>query len=369
MSTKARQLGVCSLQFTPLKRRAYLSRLAEVRDPWGARVFTAAELGIFGDHFPVGALIGADSAAAEDSLKSDLQQTGFSLLEVSCHPRLMGLNGFPMHNGHRAFIGEDIWASKSDGSPDYATIKARTKDEAPRIFQAAAKMGVKKVNTFIGSCRDGLEGKQFPELPHDQRQELLGLEATSYLELCDMAADAGLDSLNLEQHPGEPALDVEQMIEWGKLVGHHRCAGWKLDPSHWGMIGIDGAAGVLALVDAGLGHLIKAVHLKGGRLRLNGRASTKSTLGLNDPRRASRFVAIHLMDNATAYWTDFVDALNRAGFPADAGLFIEHEDDRLGSLALDSIEPALNSCATAGQFAYAHLLFLSPKGGHQENMQ
>ncbi|MFQ5739806.1 MAG: sugar phosphate isomerase/epimerase family protein [Acidobacteriota bacterium] len=191
--------------------------------------YDGLELACWGDHFEVGRAL--DEPGYCDDRWSSLKRHGLGCLAISNH--LVGQAVCDrIDKRHRAILPPHVWG---DGDPE--GVRQRASEEMKATARAAARMGVKTVNGFVGS---GIWHLLYSFPPVDPAEIEAGFEnlAHRWNPILDVFDEVGV-RFGLEVHPTEIAFDISTAARALSVLNGRRAFGFNYDPSHLAYQGVD----------------------------------------------------------------------------------------------------------------------------------
>jgi sugar phosphate isomerase/epimerase len=191
--------------------------------------YDGLEPACWGDHFDVRKAIEEESYC--DSRWEILRNHGLSCFAISNH--LVGQAVCDLiDKRHQSILPPHVWG---DGEPE--GVRQRAAEEMKLTAQAAARMGLKVVNGFVGSSIWHLLYSFPPVDPEDIEAGFQDF-ARRWNPILDAFAEAGVQ-FALEVHPTEIAFDISSAERALAAVNHRMEFGFNYDPSHLGYQGVD----------------------------------------------------------------------------------------------------------------------------------
>ncbi len=313
-----------------------------------------------------------------DDIKEILARNGLETedLRIACHPTMMGACAENMHPGYAPFLG-DIYAEKSDGTPDEPEIRIRSKAEwEEQLCPAFEIAGLKIVQTFFGSRTAVFRtSREFPRPDAEWLDEKEAREVEEVRGFCNTAQQHGIERVCVESHIGESHLDCYSQRAYLEKVDH-RVYHILHDGSHVEKLNGDSAFGVDYLTEHCPGK-IGDWHIKGGGVYQHGGSILYSYYPCGDHRRTGNYEAAHtclprLIREAAAINRHEILEVKEGDttFPNGHVLSVaslEHEYDRMQPYDEKSQDVQLNAVMVSGQACRDNLLFRAG-AHHQEAM-
>ena len=189
--------------------------------------FDGLELACWGDHFEVAK---ADQAYC-DARREKLSSYGLDLYSISTH--LVGQAVCDLIDSrHQPILPDYVWG---DGDPE--GVRQRAAAEVIATAEAAARLGVKVVNGFVGSS---IWHMLYAFPPIGDAEIAAGFEdfRARWTPILDRFQELGV-KFALEVHPTEIAFDIASAERALEVLDNHPAFGFNYDPSHLGYQGVD----------------------------------------------------------------------------------------------------------------------------------
>jgi len=191
--------------------------------------YDGVEIACWGDHLDVRRAVGeADYCANRWEI---LKKYGLTCFAMSNH--LVGQAVCDrIDQRHKSILPPHVWG---DGSEE--GVRGRAAQEMKDTARAAAKMGLKVVNGFVGSSIWHLI-YSFPPVHPVTIDEGFRDFARRWIPILDVFEEAGV-RFGLEVHPTEIAFDICTASRALEAIGGHESFGFNFDPSHLAYQGVD----------------------------------------------------------------------------------------------------------------------------------
>ena len=277
----------------------------------GAWGFDGLEIACWGDHFEV------DKAMEDDSYVQGrwdiLNKYNLQCFAISTHLVGQCVGDHPIDQRHQSILPGRLWG---DGDPE--GVRQRCAEEVKNTARAAAALGVKVVNGFVGSkIWHTLAG--FPPVPPEMIADGYQDFADRWNPILDVYDEVGV-KYALEVHPSEIAYDFWTTKEALKAIGHREAFGINYDPSHLYWQLVDPIEFIYEFADR-----IYHMHVKESVRNLNGRNGIlASHYVFGDRRRGWDFVS---PGRGGVPFEQVFRALNDVGY--EGPLSIEWEDNNM----------------------------------------
>ncbi len=201
-----------------------LDELAKTMSGFG---YDGLELACWGDHFDP--IIGAESKAYCEDKIALLQKYNLELLSITTHSAGQ-LVGDKYDQRHNLFAPKEL-SGKEKEMREWAVKHMRA---APK---AAANLGIKVVNGFLGSPIWHLMYSYPPATP-EMIEDGFRTIAERWIPILDVFAENGI-KYAFETHPAEIAFDIASAQRLLDTLEHHPAFGFNYDPSHFAYQGVD----------------------------------------------------------------------------------------------------------------------------------
>jgi sugar phosphate isomerase/epimerase len=285
-----------------------LEDVAKKASAWG---YDGLELACWGDHFEV------DKAIADPGYVQArwdiLNKYNLKCYAISTHLVGQCVGDAIIDERHKSILPSRLWG---DGNPE--GVRQRCAEEVKNTARAAAQMGVKVVNGFVGSkIWHVLAG--FPPIVPGMIDEGYQDFARRWNPILDVFDQVGV-RYALEVHPSEIAYDFWTTKAALDAIDHRPAFGINFDPSHlyWQMM--DPTEFVYEFGDR-----IYHMHIKESIRNLNGRNGIISShLPFGDYRRGWDFVS---PGRGGVPFEHIFRALNTVGYAGP--LSVEWEDNNM----------------------------------------
>ncbi len=270
--------------------------------------YDGVELACWGDHFEVGRALGETDYCAGrwEVLRShDLQCVAISnhlVGQAVCDK---------IDERHRSILPPHVWG---DGNPE--AVRERAAEEMKATARAAARLGVKVVNGFVGS---GIWHLLYSFPPVDPATIEAGFQdfAERWDPILDVFDEVGV-RFALEVHPTEIAFDLSSARRALEAVDRRPAFGFNYDPSHLGYQGVDYVAFLREFSDR-----IYHVHMKD--VYWSSRPTRSGVFGGHLPfGHPDRFWDFRSLGRGCIRFEEIIRVLNQIGYAGP--LSVEWED-------------------------------------------
>jgi sugar phosphate isomerase/epimerase len=270
--------------------------------------YDGLELACWGDHFDVGkALSDPNYVKGRWSL---LKKHGLNCYAISTHLVGQCVCDDPIDERHKGIAGPAVWG---DGDPE--GVRQRAAQEVMNTARAAAKMGIKVVNGFVGSSI----WKYiyfFPPTSPEMVEKGFKDFADRWNPILDVFDQEGV-KFALEVHPTEIAYDIVTAKKALQALDNRPAFGFNFDPSHLVWQGVDPARFIQEFPDR-----IYHVHMKDAATQLDGYSGILgSHLGFGSAHRGWDFRSL---GHGEVVFEDVIRELNRINYQGP--LSVEWED-------------------------------------------
>jgi len=270
--------------------------------------YDGLELACWGDHFEV------DTAVADDGYIQTrwdiLKKNGLNCWAISTHLVGQAVCDDPIDERHKGTLPPYIWG---DGDPE--GVRQRAAQDVMNTARAAAKMGIKVVNGFVGSSI----WKYlyfFPPATPDMVDAGFADFAKRWNPILDVFDEVGV-RFALEVHPTEIAYDIVTAKRALEALDNREAFGFNFDPSHLQWQGVDPARFIQEFPDR-----IYHVHMKDAAVTLDGYTGILgSHLNFGEARRGWDFRSL---GHGDVDFEPIIRELNRIQYQGP--LSIEWED-------------------------------------------
>ncbi len=279
-----------------------LEDLAKKAKSWG---YDGLELACWGDHFDVEK--GAKDKAYCKGRQDLLAKHGLKIWSISNH--LAGQLVLDLNDERSDALAPKSCAGKPEEKRKWAI------EQMKLTARAAANMGLKVVNGFVGSPIWHLL-YSFPPVAPQQIEDGFKRFADLWNPILDVYKEVGV-KFGLEVHPTEIAFDIVTAERALKAVNRRPEFGFNFDPSHllWQLV--DPVKFINEFSDR-----IYHVHMKDAALQIDGRTGIlASHLPFGDARRGWDFRSL---GRGGVRFEEIIRALNHIGYQGP--LSVEWED-------------------------------------------
>jgi sugar phosphate isomerase/epimerase len=270
--------------------------------------YDGLELACWGDHFEV------DKALSQDNYIQSrldiLARHGLKCWAISTHLVGQCVCDDPIDERHKGLLSPRLW-----GDGDAEGVRQRAAQEVMDTAAAAAKMGIKVVNGFVGSSI-WKYFYFFPPTGPDMVDKGYQDFADRWNPIMDAFDKAGV-KFALEVHPTEIAYDIVTAKRTLEAIGRREAFGFNFDPSHLLWQGVDPARFIQEFPDR-----IYHVHMKDAATTLDGYSGILgSHLGFGAAHRGWDFRSL---GHGDVEFESIIRELNRINYQGP--LSVEWED-------------------------------------------